>query len=164
MLRVGRGKVGIIASGWFDSEPYEGEDWRGTDEKRHYAYINFDVMILPQRNNILDTKTLQEEIPSVDWKGGHSGVLITEEEANKLEQVWKSFLDENEQLFEPQAENTFQGLVVRAWGIAINAHKGQVDKAGKDYFEAHIKDVYERVTPLYDDDDKYCIGDCCTPP
>lgn len=157
MLRVGRGKVGIMASGWFASDPYEGDDWRGTDEKRHYADILFDVMIYPQRNKILDTKTLQAEIPSVDWKGGHSGVVISEEEATQLESVWKRFLTENEDLFEPENDNTFESLLVRAWGIAINAHKGQVDKAGKDYFEAHIMDVYRKVKPLYDADDNVCI-------
>ena len=159
MLRVGRGKVGIIASGWLSSDAYEGEDWRGTDEKRHYADILFDVMIHPQRNNILDTKVLQKEIPTVDWKGGHSGVVISEEEAARLESVWNNFLKENAHLFEPETENTFNSLLVRAWGIAINAHKGQVDKAGKDYFTSHVMDVYEKVTPLYDEDYNICITD-----
>ena len=159
MLRVGRGKVGIIASGWLSSDAYEGEDWQGTDEKRHYADILFDVMIHPQRNNILDTKVLQKEIPTVDWKGGHSGVIISEEEAARLESVWNNFLKENTHLFEPETDNTFSSLLVRAWGIAINAHKGQVDKAGKDYFTSHVMDVYEKVTPLYDEDYNICITD-----
>lgn len=157
MLRVGRGKVGIIASGWLSSDTYEGDDWRGTDEKRRYADILFDVMIYPQRNNILDAKILQKEIPSVDWKGGHSGVVISEEEAAKLESVWKNFLKDNSYLFEPETDNTFCGLLVRAWGIAINAHKGQVDKVGKDYFESHVMDVYDKVEPLFDKDGNDCV-------
>lgn len=157
MLRVGRGKVGIMASGWLSSDTYEGDDWRGTDEKRRYADILFDVMIYPQRNNILDTKTLQKEIPSVDWKGGHSGVVISDEEASKLESVWHNFLKENDDLFQPETENTFFSLLVRAWGIAINAHKGQVDKAGKDYFEAHIMDVFNKVDSIYDEDENVCV-------
>ena len=48
---------------------------------------------------------------------------------------------------------------MRAWGIAINAHKGQVDKAGKDYFTSHVMDVYEKVSPLYDEDYNICITD-----
>ena len=157
MLRVGRGKVGIMASGWLSSDIYEGDDWRGTDEKRRYADILFDVMIYPQRNNILDTKTLQKEIPSVDWKGGHSGVVISDEEASKLESVWHNFLKENDDLFQPETENTFNSLLVRAWGIAINAHKGQVDKAGKNYFEAHILDVFNKVDSIYDEDENVCV-------
>lgn len=157
MLRVGRGKTGIIASGWLASNPYEGDDWRGSGEKRYYADILFDTMIYPMRNNILDTKALQAEIPTVDWKGGHSGVVITDEEAEKLEELWKSFLKENSDLFEPDASNTFKSLLVRAWGIAFNAHKGQVDKAGSDYFTSHIEDVYNKVKPIYDEDENNCI-------
>lgn len=157
MLRVGRGKTGIIASGWLASNPYEGDDWRGSDEKRYYADILFDTMIYPMRNNILDTKTLQKEIPTVDWKGGHSGVFITEDEANNLEELWKLFLKENSNLFEPDASNTFMSLLVRAWGIAFNAHKGQVDKAGSDYFTSHIEDVYNKVKPIYDEDENNCV-------
>lgn len=158
-LRVGRGKTGIMASGWLYSDPYLDEDWRGTDEQKYYADVVFDVMIFPQRNNILDTKVLQKEIPSVDWKGGHSGVLIAEDDADTLEQVWKRFLDENSQQFEPDRDYVISDLVVRAWGIAFNAHKGQVDKAGKDYFEAHIMDVYNNVAPLYNQYEQYFATD-----
>ena len=157
MLRVGRGKVGIMASGWLSSDPYEDDDWRGgTDRRLHYADIRFDVLIYPLRNNVLDTKMLQREIPSVDWKGGHSGVLISEEEGIRLEEVWRQFLAENKPQFAPDAGNTFQSLLVRAWGIAFNAHKGQVDKGGKDYFEAHVIKVYDNVVRLYDDDNN-CV-------
>lgn len=157
LLRVGRGKVGIMASGWFSSATYEGDDWRGTDGKCYYADILFDVMIYPQRNNILDTRTLQREVPTVDWKGGHSGVLITEDEAARLEEVWMHFLSENQQQFGPEAESTFKSMKIRAWGIAINAHKGQVDKGGKDYFEAHVMKVYDNVRCFFD-----AHGNCVT--
>lgn len=156
-MRVGRGKVGIMASGWLCSDTYEDDDWQGSNEKRMYADILFDVMIHPHRNTILDTKTLEKEIPSVDWKGGHSGVVISEEKASRLELVWSNFLKETDYLFGPEAENIFRSLLVRAWGISINAHKGQEDKAGKDYFEAHIMDVYEKVKPLYDEGKNNCI-------
>lgn len=86
-------------------------------------------------------------------------VIISEEEAARLESVWNNFLKENPHLFEPETDNTFSSLLVRAWGIAINAHKGQVDKAGKDYFTSHVMDVYEKVTPLYDEDYNICITD-----
>ena len=157
MLRVGRGKVGIMASGWLSSNTYEDYDWQVTDKKCRYADILFDVMIHPQHNNILETKTLQKEIPTVDWKGGHSGVVISVEEALKLESIWQNFLKENGDLFETETKNTFNGLLVRAWGIAINAHKGQVDKAGKDYFEAHVMDVFNKVDLIYDEDENVCI-------
>lgn len=154
-LRVGRGKTGIMASGWLFSDLYLDDDWRGSGDKRHYADIIFDFMIFPHKNNILDTRTLRKEIPSVEWDGGHSGVCITEDEACKLEQVWKEFLHENEHQFDPKAKYTFRRLEPKAWSIAYNAHKGQVDKAGKDYFEAHVKDVHERVEYIFDKDSPY---------
>lgn len=156
-LRVGRGKTGIIASGWLSSAPYMDDDWRNSEKKSYYADVIFDVMTYPRQNNILDTKILQKEIPSVDWKGGHSGVSVTAEEANALELLWKKFLNQNKKQFEPNSNNTFHSLLIRAWGIAFNAHKGQVDKNGNDYFETHIMDVYHTVTPLYDEDDNLCI-------
>lgn len=41
-------------------------------------------------------------------------------------------------------------MVAKARAWAINAHAGQKDKAGKDYFRAHVAAVAERVkgTPL----------------
>lgn len=152
MLKVGRGKTGIIGSGWLLSDPYEDEDWRGTNQKRHYADILFDVLIYPQRNKILESKMLQQAIPSVDWKGGHSGVCISEKETKELERVWRDFLGESTPLFTAHQDTIFQSLLTRAWGIAFNAHKGQVDKAGKDYFTAHVMDVYDRVDLMYDNE------------
>ena len=160
LLRVGRGKTGVIASGYFSSDPYEDEDWRifSGHEKIRYSDVIFDFMILPLGNKILDTKTLQKEIPTVDWKGGHSGVPITAEESAQLEEIWSRFLEDNDYFEDSIFEETaFQGLQARAWGIAFNAHKGQVDKAGNDYFESHILDVHNKVETILDEDENVCI-------
>lgn len=160
MLRVGRGKTGIIGSGWLASNPYEDDDWNGTAEKRHYADILFDTMIFPLGNDILKTKALQAAIPSVNWTGGHSGVVITNDEAEALEKVWRDFLITNHNRLIKADGTIFKSLINKAWGIAINAHKGQKDKGGNDYFESHVIDVFEKMAPVVDNDGKYT----CDPP
>lgn len=160
MLRVGDGKTGIMASGFLKSDPYEDKDWRGSDQIRHYSDVIFDIMLFPVVEKILETTKLQKEIPSIDWVGGHSGVMISQNESEKLEELWSSFLKENGYFsILAKSDTFFQSLRIRAWGIAFNAHKGQVDKAGKDYFEAHIMDVYEKVCRIYDEDENICLSE-----
>lgn len=37
----------------------------------------------------------------------------------------------------------------RALAVARRAHAGQIDKAGRDYFEAHVVDVVSRLDPVH---------------
>ena len=38
-------------------------------------------------------------IPSCEWDKGHSGLVLTDEQAEKLEQVWADFLKKHEASF-----------------------------------------------------------------
>ena len=40
MVRVGDGPCGVVWLGYFNSEPYQDEDWAGTDKKRYYVDIS----------------------------------------------------------------------------------------------------------------------------
>ena len=53
-------------------------------------------MIHPDYLPILTTNELINAIPSFDWIGGHSGRLLEEKNAEKLESQWKAFLEKNE--------------------------------------------------------------------
>ncbi|MBQ3636639.1 MAG: hypothetical protein II951_13640 [Bacteroidales bacterium] len=89
MLRTGDDKAGIVWAGEFLSDPYEGEDWAGKGQPRHYMDIGcwrcVDAKVVPP----VDLEKLEKEIPSIDWRTGHSGQLMTEEEAEKMEKLWK---------------------------------------------------------------------------
>ena len=151
LLRVGRGKVGIIGSGWLTSGTFADEDWDGSSDTVHYARMIYDVFAFPKGNNILETRTLRKEIPDVDWKGGHSGVYITDEQASVLETLWMNYQRENTDQFYGDRHSAFLSMLNRAYGIALSAHKGQVDKAGNDYIKSHIMDVHYKCQLMFDE-------------
>lgn len=99
MVRCGEGKTGICMSGRFRSEPYRDEDWSGKGREVYYMDLMADTVIDPDILPILSTEVLSESIPSFDWRGGHSGRLLSAKEAERLEQLWAEFLDEHEQIF-----------------------------------------------------------------
>lgn len=99
MVRCGEGNTGICMSGTFSSKPYYGEDWSGKGRDVHYMDLERDVVIHPDYCPILTTAELQTAIPDFDWTGGHSGRLLDEESAKKLERLWSEFLKKNEEMF-----------------------------------------------------------------
>lgn len=93
MVRVGEGNTGIVMSGVFDSHPYEAEDWSGKGRRTFYMDMTPNVILNPETAPLVTTKELQEAIPSFDWSGGHSGRLLTEDEARIMEVLWQQFIE-----------------------------------------------------------------------
>lgn len=89
MLREGDGvNPGIIFRGLFASDPYEDDDWRGTDTKRHYVEIECWDARRPDEAPWITPEELDDYDPGPDWRNGHSGELLTPEQANRLEGLW----------------------------------------------------------------------------
>jgi len=85
MVRVGEGETGIVFVGDFISEPYEDKDWAGQPgKKRHYVDLDCWYPVNPEDGPLVSMKELQEAIPEIDWNHGHSGVLLTDEQAEKV--------------------------------------------------------------------------------
>ena len=99
MVRCGEGKTGICMSGRFRSDPYRGEDWSGKGREVYYMDLLADVVIDPDVCPILSTEILSQKISSFDWSGGHSGRLLPAKDSKKLERLWKTFLEKNENIF-----------------------------------------------------------------
>lgn len=93
MVRVGDGNTGVVYLGEFLSEPYEGEDWAGMGKKRYYVDIDCMYATHPDERPLLTTEELQAAIPEIDWTKGHSGQLLTDEQAEKLNNLWFSRID-----------------------------------------------------------------------
>ena len=100
MLKVGLGTCGIVAAGTIISNPQPGEDWSGRGRKVFYADYECDIMINPETLPILESRTLTEEIPDFDWNGGHSGVVLSADQAEKLTRLFDRYLQDNTPLFE----------------------------------------------------------------
>ena len=110
MVRCGEGKTGIVMSGIFDSNPYQAGDWSGKGRKVFYMEMKPNFIADPERlENLITTEELQEAIPSFDWQGGHSGRLLSEEQARKLEAILAAYL--------PQFCNNIDREVVNGFSL-----------------------------------------------
>lgn len=92
LIRCGEGKTGLVMSGIFDSNPYQAGDWSGKGRKVFYMDMTPNFIADPEEAEIITTKQLKEAIPSFDWNGGHSGRLLTEEQARQLEDLLAPYL------------------------------------------------------------------------
>jgi hypothetical protein len=52
---------------------------------------------------LLNSEELAKEIPDFVWTGGHSGQLLTEEQADKSQELWDKYLDDNAFIFASRA-------------------------------------------------------------
>ena len=84
MMRVGDDKAGIVFDGQFLSDPYPEDDWAGSTKRRMYV----DMVCLEYgeigTEPYVPLKKLQKSIPNYEWAEGHSGVLLSNEVADKL--------------------------------------------------------------------------------
>lgn len=80
---------GIVAQGKIISKPYFEKDWRGSG--RHTYFVNFmpDAMLPVDDELMLLSDVLEKEIPEFDWRGGLSGLVLTQEQAQKLDELWR---------------------------------------------------------------------------
>lgn len=94
MVRVGEGKTGIVMSGIFISEPYTERDWNRIRKTKEIHYMNMqpNLIVNPETMPIITTAQLQEAIPDFEWSKGHSGVLLTEYQAQRLEEMFSEYL------------------------------------------------------------------------
>lgn len=91
MLRTGDDKAGIVYRGEFLCDPYEGDDWAGQEgKKRQYIDIGCYDFIPADNQSPIDIELLEKEIPEIDWRKGHSGELLSEETADKLNDLWNN--------------------------------------------------------------------------
>lgn len=92
MVRCGEGKTGIVMTGIFDSDPYQATDWSGKGRKVFYMDLEPNFIANPEKADIITTAELQEAIPTFNWTGGHSGRLLSEEQAKSLEVLLSKYL------------------------------------------------------------------------
>lgn len=92
MLRTGDDKDGIVFRGVFTSDPYPGEDWAGNGKQRYYMDMDCYDCVPADEQSAITIETLEKSIPSIDWRRGHSGQLLSEEDADKLDKLWNKLM------------------------------------------------------------------------
>jgi hypothetical protein len=132
LVRVGEGKTGIVMSGVFTSEPYTDRDWNRLRQSRQIYYMDMhpNFIVNPETMPIITTAQLQEAIPDFEWSKGHSGKLLTDEQAEQLEQLFKDYLA------------TVKGMVDEENLVILGADVNRFDK----YFDSH-GDHIETIMP-----------------
>lgn len=115
MLRVGDEYAGISMAGTVidDAEP-DGD--RKIENKQGYNIeVLPDTMVDTETVPFLSLERLKAEIPDFDWGEGHSGRVLNDEQARKLEVLWVEYLFENRMRF------CMPGYVVTRSSFAINS-------------------------------------------
>lgn len=100
MVRCGEGNTGIVMKGLILTESYESRDWSPKNRQHiHYADIYQNFTINPfDCVKLLGPDELTKEIPDFNWHGGHSGRLLSDDDARKLDALWGRYLAENPDL------------------------------------------------------------------
>ena len=94
MIRTGEGANGVVMRGTIIGTPYPDEDWSGKGRKVYYIRMNLTNMIHPEKTPLLlTTDELTKAIPDFNWKEGHSGEILSDSQADKLEEVWKDYIE-----------------------------------------------------------------------
>lgn len=88
MLRVGDEKAGIVFSGLFTSDPYPADDWAGSTKRRMYVDMVCLNSVEMAEKPLIPLDKLTEAIPAFEWSKGHSGVLLPNEVAAKLPELF----------------------------------------------------------------------------
>lgn len=97
LIKIGRqNPKGICASGYAVSNVLEDEHWDGTKGKKaNYVDIDFDIILNPDQEKILDLETLQQIEPNINqlWTPQQSGITIHPTVADAVEKIWFNFLN-----------------------------------------------------------------------
>lgn len=105
-MKLGPGQVGLVGAGTITSEPYESEDWSGKGRRTFYVDFEPEIMINPDAMPILNAQILNARIPDFEWDHGHSGLVLTESQAEELDKLWKAYIEEHEAELEKKSERT----------------------------------------------------------
>ena len=87
MLRTGDYKAGSVFSGQFISDPYPSEDWAGSTKRRMYVDMICMDPTDPREKPRISLDRLKKDIPEYDWSKGHSGALLPDDIAAKLDRI-----------------------------------------------------------------------------
>lgn len=95
MLRTGDNKAGIVFRGVFTSDPYPGEDWAGNGKQRYYMDMDCYDCVSADVQSPICIEELEKVVPGIDWRRGHSGELLSSEDADRLNELWNNIMEQD---------------------------------------------------------------------
>lgn len=114
MLRVGDEYAGITMAGSVIEEAEPDGDRKNEGQQGYNIKVLPDTMVDTESVPFLSLERLKAEIPDFDWGEGHSGRVLNDEQARRLEVLWMEYLYENRMRF------CMPGYVVTGDSFAIN--------------------------------------------
>ena len=84
MMQVGQEINGIVWGGFLCGAPFQFQDNEGNLTKSHFMEMTTMYMHRIEKTGILTADRLSAAVPDVDWLHGHSGEMISVEDAEKL--------------------------------------------------------------------------------
>jgi len=107
LVRCGDGRTGIVMSGVFDSQAYQPRDRSGKNRQTYYMEMAPNVVLNPEVAPMVTTAELEQAMPDFQWSGGHSGRILPQEYAKKLEGMWEEFLTAHHEEIDGETLNAF---------------------------------------------------------
>ncbi len=93
LIKLGKGEPkGIMASGVAVSAPLEAPHYSDPKRTANYADLRYDVLLNPNKENLLPRSLLLSELPEVHWSPQGSGISVAPEAAARLEELWRHHL------------------------------------------------------------------------
>ncbi len=94
LQQVGTDNDGIAMIGKFKDKCYEGDNWRQDGSKLYYADMWIMEAFDCNTENPLPAKRYEKLFPEIKWHGGHSGVLVQDDELSDklLESIQKDMI------------------------------------------------------------------------
>ena len=114
MVRTGNGKHGVVMRGTIIGTPYPDEDWSGKGRKVYYIRMRLSHMIHPDKAPLLlTTEELGQAMPGFNWEEGHSGMILDDSTAMRLEESWQDYVERVHLLAEEEELDNIQFYMER---------------------------------------------------
>ena len=134
MLRIGKNSRDIMMKGKFRSASSPDLYWNGKGQRRHWARLAIEQLIHPVIGPTLGIDQLAAAIPTVNWKECPFEMILTEEESEKLEQLWKQHVELHSADFQNPKKVRHLQEEYEKMGIGERARKKIIGVEKLDYF------------------------------
>jgi hypothetical protein len=141
--------------------------WNGKGQRRHWARLAIEQLIHPVIGPTLGIDKLASAIPTVNWKECPFEMMLTEEESEKLEQLWEQHVELHSADFQNPKKVRHLQEEYEKMGIGERARKKIIGVEKLDVFFGEKKScLHDAVVEKFEyDRDKMelnvWVGNCC---
>ena len=92
LVKVGGKSKGLVMAGIVGSQPFLSSNDSGKGRRQHFVELKPTMMLNPQTLPMMTIEELEDAVPGFMWRGGHSGRMLTPEQAASLETAYANYL------------------------------------------------------------------------